>query len=236
MERFIKQNQFYFWAFVFHWQHLVWHCTVGLTPKIPFVFLTNFCSFWPSWRIPLLYQKKMRIWRSNHRILKLSCWTSTSKNYNSSFHGISEIITFKHQSIFFFWMFFTMNFFTPKLMKIRWSYLFFGSLAPHFQIKLSIQGSNLNSKFVSMSEVELFLLTRVFTPNFNTVDLVKFLEKNQNLHIQIVAVTLKVASYRTMSKKKKWKKWKTKILWAKQTIFWTPRPSALGQFQPHGCM
>jgi hypothetical protein len=32
------------------------------------------------------------------------------------------------------------------------------------------------------------------------------------------------------------KKWKTKILWAKQTIFWEPCPSALGQFQPHGCM
>jgi hypothetical protein len=29
---------------------------------------------------------------------------------------------------------------------------------------------------------------------------------------------------------------KTKILWAKQTIFWEPYPSALGQFQPHGCM
>jgi hypothetical protein len=76
-----------------------------------------------------------------------------------------------------------MNFFTPKLMKIRWSFLFFGSFAPHFQIKLSIQGSNLNSRFVSMSELELFLLTGVLTPNFNTMDLIKFLEKNQKLHI-----------------------------------------------------
>jgi hypothetical protein len=33
------------------------------------------------------------------------------------------------------------------------------------------------------------------------VDLVKFLEKNQKLHIQTVAVTLKVTSCRTMSKK-----------------------------------
>jgi hypothetical protein len=88
-------------------------------------------------------------------------------------------------------------------MNIRGSYLFFGSFAPHFQIKLSIQGSNLNSKFVSMSEVELYLLTRVLTPNFNTVDLLKFLEKNQKLHIQIVAVTLKVVSCRTMRRKKK---------------------------------
>jgi hypothetical protein len=87
-------------------------------------------------------------------------------------------------------------------MKIRWSSLFFGSFAPHFQIKLSIHTSNFNSIFVSMSELELFLLTGVFTPNFNIVDLVKFLEKNQKLQIQIVAVTLKVTSCRTMSKKK----------------------------------
>jgi hypothetical protein len=44
-------------------------------------------------------------------------------------------------------------------------------------------------------------LTGVLIPNFNTVDLVKILEKNQKLHIQIVAVTLKVTSCITMSKK-----------------------------------
>jgi hypothetical protein len=87
-----------------------------------------------------------------------------------------------------------------------------------------------------MSEVELFLLMEVWTPNFNTMDLVEILEKNQNLHIQIIAVILKVTSCRTISKKEKWKKWKTKILWANQTIFWEPCLSAPGQFQPHGCM
>jgi hypothetical protein len=87
-------------------------------------------------------------------------------------------------------------------MKIRWSSLFFGSFAPYFQIKLSIHASNCNSRFVSMSDLELFLLTRVLTPNFNTVDLVKILGKNQKLHIQIVVVTLKVTSCGTMSKKK----------------------------------
>jgi hypothetical protein len=83
-------------------------------------------------------------------------------------------------------MFFSVNFFTPKSMKIRWSSLFFGSFAPHFQIKSSIHGSNLNSKFVSMSELELFLLTWVLTPNFNTMDFVKFLhkkKKKKTLHI-----------------------------------------------------
>jgi hypothetical protein len=34
----------------------------------------------------------------------------------------------------------------------------------------------------------------VLTPNFNTMDLIKILEKNQKIHIQIVAVTLKVMS------------------------------------------
>jgi hypothetical protein len=37
------------------------------------------------------------------------------------------------------------------------------------------------------------------------MDLVKILEKSQKLHIQILAVTLKVTSFRTMSKKKKLK-------------------------------
>jgi hypothetical protein len=68
-------------------------------------------------------------------------------------------------------------------MKIRWSFLFWGSFAPHFQIKLSTYGSNLNSILVIMSELELFFLTRILTQNFNTVDLVKFLEKNQKLQI-----------------------------------------------------
>jgi hypothetical protein len=64
-------------------------------------------------------------------------------------------------------------------MKIRWSSLFFGSFAPHFQIKLSMYASNLNSRFVIMSELELFLLMGVLIQNFNTVDLVKLVEKNK---------------------------------------------------------
>jgi hypothetical protein len=87
-------------------------------------------------------------------------------------------------------------------MKIRWSSIFFGSFAPHFQINLSKHGSNLNSTFIIMSELKLFLLIWVLTQNFNTVDLVKFLEKNQKLHILIIAVTMKVTSCRTMSKRK----------------------------------
>jgi hypothetical protein len=79
---------------------------------------------------------------------------------------------------YIFEVFFSVNFLTPKLMKIRWSSLSFGSFAPHFQIKLSIHASNFNSRFVNMNELELFLLIGVLTPNFNTMDLVK----NQKLH------------------------------------------------------
>jgi hypothetical protein len=67
---------------------------------------------------------------------------------------------------------------------------------------LSIHASNFEYRFVIMSELELFLLTGVLTANFNTNDLVKILEKNQKLHIQIIAATLKVTSCKNMSKKK----------------------------------
>jgi hypothetical protein len=85
-------------------------------------------------------------------------------------------------------------------MKIRCFFFFWVKFALHFQIKLSTHGSNLNSIFVIMSELKLFLFTRVLTQNFNIVDLVKFLEKNQKLHIHIITVTLKVTTQTTMSK------------------------------------
>jgi hypothetical protein len=50
------------------------------------------------------------------------------------------------------------NFFTPKLIKIRCCSLFLGSFAPHFQIKLSIHASNFNSRFVSMSELRIIFV------------------------------------------------------------------------------
>jgi hypothetical protein len=77
---------------------------------------------------------------------------------------------------------FIVNFFIPKSMKIKWSFLYWGSFAPHFQIKLSTHVSNLNSIFVTMNELKFFV-DRVLTQNFNTKDLVKFLEKNQKLYI-----------------------------------------------------
>jgi hypothetical protein len=88
--------------------------------------------------------------------------------------------------------------------KINKNYLvfsFFRSFTHHFQIKLSTYDSNLNSIFVIMSELKFFLLMEILTQIFNTMDCVKFLEKNQKLQIQIVAITLKMRSYETMRKK-----------------------------------
>jgi hypothetical protein len=68
-------------------------------------------------------------------------------------------------------------------MKIRWSFLLFGSFAPHFKFKLSMHGLKHNSTFVIMNELELFLSTGVLTSHFNTMNLVQLLEKNQKLHI-----------------------------------------------------
>jgi hypothetical protein len=51
-------------------------------------------------------------------------------------------------------------------MEIRWYFFCFGSFADHFQIKLNAYGSNLNSIFISMSDLEFFLLidSRLKTP------------------------------------------------------------------------
>jgi hypothetical protein len=58
-----------------------------------------------------------------------------------------------------------------------------GVFLPHFLIKFSMHDSNLNSRSVSMSELEICLFTGVSNPNFNTMDLVKILQKNKILHI-----------------------------------------------------
>jgi hypothetical protein len=57
--------------------------------------------------------------------------------------------------------------------------------------------------FGIMSELKFFLLARVMTQDFNTMELIKIYEKNQKLHIWIVVVTLKVTSCKTISQKKK---------------------------------
>jgi hypothetical protein len=97
-------------------------------------------------------------------------------------------------------------------------------------MKLSIHASNFNTRFVSMNELELFLLTGVLTPNFNTMDLVKILEKNQKLHIQIIAVTLKVTSCKTMRKKNVKKCEKPRFYGQNKLFFENPALQPLGSF------
>jgi hypothetical protein len=81
-----------------------------------------------------------------------------------------------------------------------------------------------------MSELKFLLLTRVLTQNFNTVDLIKFLEKKSKTSHLDHNGHIKGDIMQNHEQKKKWKKWKTKILWAKQTSYLAPYPSALGQF------
>jgi hypothetical protein len=125
-----------------------------------------------------------------------------------------------------------MNFFTPKLMKIRWSFFFFLVFCNSLPNQVEQTWLKSQLHICNYEWAKILFVDGVLTQNFNIVDLVKFLEKNQKLQIQIITVTLKVTSCRTMRKKK----WKTKILWAKQKKFLAPCPSTLGQFQPHGCM
>jgi hypothetical protein len=65
-------------------------------------------------------------------------------------------------------------------------FFFLVSVDPQVQVKLSIHDSNLNSRFISMSELELILLMGVLILNCNTMDPVKILEENKKLHIQLV--------------------------------------------------
>jgi hypothetical protein len=82
-----------------------------------------------------------------------------------------------------------------------------------------------------MSELELFLLTGVLTPNFKTMDLEKVLEKNKNLHIQIVAVTLKVTSWKNHAQKKKVKKSEKPRFYGQNKLFFeNPALQPLGSF------
>ena len=86
-------------------------------------------------------------------------------------------MTFKHQSFVFSLGVLYYELLYSKINGNLVLFSLFWVFAAHFQSKLSTHGSNLNSIFVILSELEFFLLTRVLTENFNTMDLVKSLEK-----------------------------------------------------------
>jgi hypothetical protein len=54
-----------------------------------------------------------------------------------------------------------------------------------FYISIYFYGSNINSIFAIINELELFFLMTVLIQNFNTLDLVKFLQKNQNFTFRL---------------------------------------------------
>jgi hypothetical protein len=62
------------------------------------------------------------------------------------------------------------------------------------------------------------------------MDLVKILENIQKLHIQIIAVTLKVLSCKTMSKKKSEKSEKPRFYGQNKIFFENPALQPLGSF------
>jgi hypothetical protein len=75
-----------------------------------------------------------------------------------------------------------------------------------------------------MNELEIFLLTRVLTQNSNTMELVKFIDKNRKYQIQIEVVALKVTSCRTMTKNQNWKKVKIQDPMGKINFFFSTLP------------
>jgi hypothetical protein len=162
--------------------------------------------------------------------LKLPCWKPTWNKFNSSFHGIEEIITFKHQSFFLRGVFYC-ELITLKLMKIRWSFLSFGFFAPYFQIKLSTHVSNFSSIFVIMSELKFFCWQvrggldsklQHWRPSTNSWKKSKTLHLDCNGHLK--------DDIMHNHEQKKMKKSEKQDSMGKKTSFSAPCPSPLGQF------
>ena len=147
-----------------------------LIPKNSYV-----CDFWTkhSWKNHFPKKLNAKNEKSTCRILRLPYQKSTPINYNSPFLGIYEIATIKNQSFIF------LKFFSPKFMKIRCCLGIFTAHGRDFQIKLTMYGSSLSLRCVSMSELKLFQWKEVYVQNFDTLELVNFLEKFQRLLYQI---------------------------------------------------
>jgi hypothetical protein len=82
-----------------------------------------------------------------------------------------------------------------------------------------------------MSELELFLLTGVLTPNFNTVDVVKILEKNQKTSHSNSSSNIEGDIMQNHEQKKKWKKSEKPRFYGQNKIFFeNPALEPLGSF------
>ena len=185
-----------------------------LTPKIPCVFfLPNSVVSDIVGGIIFFINHCMGTWGSNHRIFNLPCWTSTSKSYNLSFHGIHEMLLFKHQILTYFGIFYS-ELLHSDIHENQMVFFLFGVFCKSFPNHVEHKWSKSNFRFVSMSEVEFFLSKGVFNINSNTI-------QNSSGYIEMI-------SCKAMSTNKNCKKkWKPQILWANQTSFLAPYPSVL---------
>jgi hypothetical protein len=82
-----------------------------------------------------------------------------------------------------------------------------------------------------MSELKFFILALVLILNFNIINLINLFERNNKLCILIILVTLKMISWRTMSKERKWKKVKNQDPMGKTNFFLSTLP-----FSPWGVL
>ena len=121
-------------------------------PKILCGFWAKLGSFGHSCKNPFFQKLNVRNEDNNHRILKLLYWTSKSKKFNPSFHENYKIIIIKDQS--FFGSFSIVKFFTPKFTKVRCYLRIFVTFESGFQIKLTIYGSSLSLRCISISELK----------------------------------------------------------------------------------
>jgi hypothetical protein len=158
------------------------------------------------------------------KTIKPSSYKSTSKNYGPSFHGDPWNYNVHPSKFSFLRVFYTVNFFTTKFMKI----LPFWNFCTLLLIELSTHGSNPTVRFASMNELEFFWLRGVLTQNSNAVELVKFLEKTQRLHIQIKAATLMMTScwsFEPWARLFFEEKWNPRLYGQKQTLILATYPS-----------
>jgi hypothetical protein len=87
-----------------------------------------------------------------------------------------------------------------------------------------------------MSELKLFLLTRVLTQNFNTMNLVEFLEKKSKTSFLDCSGHIEGDIMQNHEPKKRVKKVKIQDSMGKTNFFLSTLPFSPGHFQPLGCM
>jgi hypothetical protein len=115
-------------------------------------------------------------------------------------------------------------------MKIKETFFYFGSFVHHFQNNLSTHGSNPTIWFVSMSELEFFLLIKVLTQKSNTVEHTKLLERIKDFKFKLEWSHWRLHHVEPWAKTKMEKKVKIQDSMDKTNFFFSTMYSALVQF------